>query len=291
MNIRDLTYLLAVHDLQHFGKAAEATCISQPALSMQLKKLETELGVQLFERGNRRVMTTPIGQEVVKLARDIVTDVKTMKALAKAAEAPFAGTMTIGAFPTLAPYFFPHVIPKLNKKFPDLTLLLVEEKTDVLMSKLLEGELDAAFLALPIEHVALSQRLLFSDPFYLAVPRDHALAKRKRVTAQHLENETILLLNEGHCLREQALSFCALASAQENASFRATSLETLRQMIASGIGITLIPEIAMQKNDGICYIPFTKPAPVRQIGLVWRKNSPRAPCINAIADFILLNTV
>ena len=136
MNIRDLTYLLAVHDLQHFGKAAKATCISQPALSMQLKKLEEELGVQLFERGNRRVMTTPIGQEIVKLARNIVTDVKTIKELAKAAEAPFAGTMTVGAFPTLAPYFFPRVIPKLNKKFPDLTLLLVEEKTDVLISKL-----------------------------------------------------------------------------------------------------------------------------------------------------------
>ena len=146
--------------------------------------------------------------------------------------------------------------------------------------------MDAAFLALPIQHAALSERVLFSDPFYLAVPSGHALAKRKRVTSQQLENETVLLLNEGHCLREQALSFCALASAQENASFRATSLETLRQMIVSGVGITLMPEIAMQKNDDICYIPFAKPVPTRQIGLVWRKNSPRTLCINAIADFI-----
>lgn len=287
MNIRDLHYFLAVHDLQHYGKAASVSCVSQPALSMQLKKLEDELGVQLFERTNKRVMTTPVGHQIAEIARNIVMNVDTIKQVAKTAHCPYSGTFKIGAFPTLAPYLFPKIVPRIKRQFPDLTLLLIEEKTQNLISNLTTGKLDAALVALPISGSGLDERLLFSDPFYLAVPNNHRFTKLKSISQKRIANETLWLLDEGHCLREQALSFCSTIQAKENNSFRASSLETLRQMIASGVGITLIPKIAMRKNDGICYIPFSAPAPSRDIGIVWRKNSYRAACIAGIADVIV----
>lgn len=283
MNLRDLQYLTAVADLRHFGQAAARCNISQPTLSMQLKKLEETLGVQLFERNNKQVMVTPIGEEIAQHARHILREAQEIKEIAKTAQDPLAGEFRLGAFPTLAPYFLPLAVPAIRKKLPKLKLLLLEEKTEALLERLKAGTLDAALLALPIEKDGLETTLLFNDQFLLAVPLNHPLAKRKTILQNDIAHERLLLLEDGHCLRSQALEFCHMAGAEEQ-EFRATSLETLRQMVAAGSGITLMPRMSMRKGDGIVYIPFAGNAPSRSIGLVWRKTSPRKPCIEAIAN-------
>ncbi len=284
MNLRDLQYLAAVADHRHFGKAARACNTSQPTLSMQLKKLEETLGVQLFERTNKHVMVTPVGEEIVQRARRILHESGEIKAVAKTAQDPYAGNFRLGAFPTLAPYFLPLAVPAIRKKLPKLKLLLIEEKTKSLLERIIAGPLDAALLALPIDEDELETMPLFDDSFLLAVPPNHPLAKRKSIRQSDIAHEQLLLLEDGHCLRAQALEVCSMTGATENQEFRATSLETLRHMVASGVGITLIPKMAMQKSDGIVYIPFAKPAPSRSIGLVWRKTSARKPCIDALVN-------
>jgi LysR family hydrogen peroxide-inducible transcriptional activator len=284
MNLRDLQYLTAVAELKHFGKAAAACHTSQPTLSMQLKKLEEMLGITLFERSNKRVMITPIGEAIVERAQRILREAEEITATAKMAQNPYAGKFRLGVFPTLAPYFLPLAIPSLRKKFPQLQLLLVEEKTPALLEKLKAGTLDAALLALPIAEDGLETAPLFDDPFLLAVPHNHTLAKRKIIRQNDIADECLLLLEDGHCLRAQALEVCHMAGASEQQEFRATSLETLRHMVTAGVGITLIPRLAMQKKDGIAYIPFAKPAPSRTIGLVWRKISARKLCIEALVS-------
>jgi len=286
MNLRDLQYLVAVTDHRHFGKAARACNTSQPTLSMQLKKLEEYLGVQLFERTNKQVMVTPTGDDIARRARRLLHEAEEIKSVAKMAQDPYAGDLRLGAFPTLAPYFLPLAVPTLRKKLPKLKLLLIEEKTESLVERIKAGTLDAALLALPIEEDGLDTLPLFDDPFMLAVPHNHPLAKRKIVRQSDIADEQLLLLEDGHCLRAQALEVCSMAGAAENQEFRATSLETLRHMVASGVGITLIPKMAMQKGDGIVYIPFAKPTPSRIIGLVWRKTSARMACIRALAESI-----
>ncbi len=287
MNLRDLQYLVAVADQQHFGKAAEQCHVSQPTLSMQLKKMEEYLGVQLFERTNKRVMITPTGEKIAERARQVLRDTQEIRDIAKTAQDPYAGEFRLGAFPTLAPYFLPQVLPAIARKLPKLKLLLVEEKTEQLLDKLKAGTLDAALVALPIEEEGFGSAALFDDPFLLAVPLSHPLAKHKHVNQNDLKGERLLLLEEGHCLRNQALEVCSLMGGFEQQDFRATSLETLRQMVASGVGITLIPKLAMRKKDGIAYIPFAKPAISRTIGLVWRKTTTRKSCIEAMTRLIL----
>lgn len=284
MNLRDLQYLVSVAELRHFGKAAEACNVSQPSLSMQIKKLEDTLGVQLFERTNKHVMVTEIGNEIVKRAKKLLCDAEEIKEFASAHQDPFAGKIRIGAFPTLAPYFFPYIVPKIRKMLPKLRLLLVEEKTDILVNKIIQGELDAAFLALPVEGDELESLPLFEDPFLLAVPIHHPLADNKQISQADIINNDLLLLEDGHCLRSQALEICRVMRVGEYQDFRATSLETLRQMVASGTGITLIPEIAVRKQKDIKYIPFKKPSPSRKIGLVWRRTSARTVCFQKIAQ-------
>ena len=284
MNLRDLQYLTAVADHEHFGKAARACNTSQPTLSMQLKKLEETLGVQLFERTNRQVMITPVGEEIAQRARRILREAEEIKAVAKTAQDPYAGEFRLGAFPTLAPYFLPQAVPAIRKKLPKLKLLLIEEKTESLVERLRAGTLDAALLALPVHEDALETMHLFDDAFLLAVPRGHPLAKRNTIRQSDIADERLLLLEDGHCLRAQALEVCSMTGASENQEFRATSLETLRYMVASGVGITLIPEMAMKKGDGIAYIPFARPAPSRSIGLAWRKSSARLLCIKTLAE-------
>jgi LysR family hydrogen peroxide-inducible transcriptional activator len=286
MNIRDLKYLVAVADERHFGRAARLSHVSQPTLSMQLKKLEETLGVQLFERNNKQVMITQAGSEIAERARIILRDVDALYASAKAAQDPLAGEFRLGAFPTLAPYFLPPVIPKLRKQLPSMKFLLIEEKTDRLIERLKKGLLDAALLALPIQQEGLETRSLFTDPFLLAVPQGHRLAKRRQVTRRDIADEELLLLEEGHCLRAQALEVCSVIGASEHEDFRATSLETLRQMVAAGVGITLIPKLARREDDGIAYIPFGDPAPFRTIGLVWRKGTARRECIDVMAAIL-----
>ncbi len=284
MNLNKFKYLIAVAEYKHFGRAAKSCFVSQPALSMQLQKLETELGVQLFERTNKNVMITAVGKDIVKRAKQLLQDVNEIKEIARAYHDPFAGELRLGAFPTLAPYFFPSIVPQIKQSLPELKLLLVEEKTDKLLQKIKNGEIDAAFLALGFEDdKGLETLPLFDDPFLLAVPTNHLLANRKKIKLADIAGEKLLLLEDGHCLRSQALSVCSLVGAKQQ-EFRATSMETLRQMVASGVGITLIPKLARKDNDGIAYVDFSKPYPSRTICLVWRKTSPRIQCFKQIAE-------
>jgi LysR family hydrogen peroxide-inducible transcriptional activator len=284
MNLRDLRYLVALADLRHFGRAAEACHVSQPTLSTQLKKLEDELGVQLIERAPRKVMLTPVGSDIVVRARRVLADIEQMRETARRTADPEAGSVRLGLFPTLAPYLLPHVVPKIGARFPRLELLLVEEKTEVLLARLREGRLDAAILALPLHEDWLHVERLFEEPFLLAVPRGHALARKDDLKLAELSREHLLLLEDGHCLRDQALAVCAMAGAGEKDGFRATSLETLRQMVAAGVGITLLPLLAVKPpvpvSESIELVRFRNPPPSRKLALVWRRSS-------ALSGFLL----
>jgi LysR family hydrogen peroxide-inducible transcriptional activator len=274
MNIRDLKYLVSVAKEQHFARAAVKSFVSQPTLSMQIKKLEDELEVQIFERSQKNFLVTKVGKEIINKAEIILREVEEIKNIAKNSKNPFSGEVRIGAFPTLASYFFPKVIGKISKKFPQLKLLLLEEKTDELLKKLQSGEIDAAFIAMPINNDAFEKEKIFSEKFLLAVPKNHQLASRKKIQIRDLKGKTLMLLEDGHCLRDQALEACSMLGAFEQQDFRATSLETLRQMVITGAGITLMPEIAIKKEDKISYLEITN-APSRSIGMYWRKSSAR----------------
>jgi LysR family hydrogen peroxide-inducible transcriptional activator len=285
MNIKDLRYLVAVAELGHFGQAAEQCYVSQPTLSGQIKKLEQELGIILFERTNRRVLLTDIGGQIAKSARRILREVDDIHDLAASSLDPLSGKFRLGAFPTLAPYVFPSIVEKVRKSLPDLRLILIEEKTATLVDKLRHGDIDAALLALPVHDDFLVTHSLFNDEFYLAVPTNHELTRHDTIDQSTLRNHRLLLLEEGHCLRDQALEICQLNGISEEYDFRATGLETLRQMVRAGSGITFIPEIAKRNDEsGIQYIPFTSPVPARTIGLVWRKTTTRHAVIDRLIE-------
>jgi len=277
MNLRDLKYLVALADHKHFGRAAAASFVSQPTLSTQIRKLEDELGVALVERAPRRVMLTPVGIDIAQRARKVIAEVDQMAEIARRSQDPEAGTVKLGLFPTLAPYLLPHVLPAVRERFPRLELLLVEEKTDRILDRLRDGRLDAGILALPLHDEQLHLEPLFDEPFVLAVPRSHPMAGQERLRLRELDDRHLLLLEEGHCLRDQALEVCRMAGADERDGFRATSLETLRQMVAAGVGITLLPVLAVQPpvpaSPDVALVPFQGSAPHRQIAMVWRKSS------------------
>ena len=279
MNLRDLRYLVAVADHRHFGRAAQACFVSQPTLSTQIKKLEEELGVELLERSPRNVMLTAVGEQVVERAREVLREADGITEVARRAADPEAGTLRLGIFPTLAPYLLPHVVPLAHRRFPNLELLLVEEKTEEVLRQLRTGSLDAGVLALPVNEPQLHTEPLFEEDFVLAVPAEHPLAGHEGpATSALLAGESVLLLDEGHCLRDQALSVCSMAGARERTGFRATSLETLRQMVASGVGVTLLPELAVRPpvppSDDVVLLRFAPPVPQRQIAMFWRRTSP-----------------
>lgn len=287
MNLRDLKYLVAVADLQSFSGAAERCFVSQPTLSMQIKKLEDELGVAVFERNNRTFRITATGEAIIASARRILAEIGLIESIAAANRDPFAGTFRLGAFPTLASYLFPKVIPPLRAHFPALKLLLIEEKTDRLLEQVHNGQCDAAFLALPVNDASTVSIKLFEDPFVLAVPAHHPLAAERDIDPSLLSSLELLLLDEGHCLRDQALAICFRHGGAEEADFRATSMETLRMMVKAGSGLTLMPKLAIGEDDrGIRYIPFTQPSPKRTIGLVWRKTSPRTRLLDRLCDML-----
>lgn len=285
MNLRDLKYLVAVAEHRNFRKAAEACFISQPTLSMQLKKLEDYLQIQLIERDNRNVLLTSAGNQIVEKAKVILELEDQIKDTAKNFQNPFEGEIKIGAFPTLAPYYFPKIMPKINKAFPKLKVYLVEEKTEILIEKLERGKIDFAFLATPVDSKKLNHEVVFEEKFLVAVSDKNVLAKKKSVNTHDILSQNLLLLEEGHCLREQALEFCAINSLFENTSFRATSLETLRQMVISNIGITLVPEIAAIETRGIKYLPLDKSIKAgREIGLFYRNSGNYGEMARNIAD-------
>lgn len=291
MNSRDLKYLIAIADHNHFGRAAEACFVSQPALSMQIKKLEDRLGIVLIERTNKRILFTEAGKLIVQQARNVLYHVDNLQEIANLAKDPFCGALHLGIIPTLAPYLLPLIIPQLSKQFPKLNFYLVEDKTLNLLKKVTEGTLDGALLALPVEG-DFASHILFDEEFVLAMPLDHAWADRESVCFSDLNNKTLFLLEDGHCLRDQALAVCHRAKASESKSFRATSLETLRYMVAAGVGITLMPKLSCRSDDGVAYLPFAAPAPKRTIGLIWRTSTAKKillehliQCIQACRPF------
>jgi LysR family transcriptional regulator, hydrogen peroxide-inducible genes activator len=290
MNLRDLRYLVALADHKHFGRAAEASFVSQPTLSTQVRKLEEELGVTLVERTPRKVLLTDTGRAVVERARVILREVEQVRELARRTRDPESGAVRLGLFPTLGPYLLPHVVPRLRARFPRLELLLVEEKTPELLRQLHEGRIDAALLALPLNDAQLHVEPLFEEEFLLAVPKDSELAARESLDVEDLHDQRLLLLEDGHCLRDQALDVCQLAGASEKHGFRATSLETLRQMVAANVGMTLLPALAVKppvaQSDDIALLRFRGDPPHRRVALAWRKSSAMGAFLGKLADVV-----
>jgi LysR family hydrogen peroxide-inducible transcriptional activator len=289
VNLRDLEYLVAVADHRHFGRAADACHVSQPTLSTQIRKLERELGVELIERTPRQATLTDVGGQVVERARAVLREADNIREVARRAADPEAGSVTVGIFPTLAPYLLPHVVPGIHARFPQLERLLVEEKTEEVLQRLRDGRLDAGVLALPIHDDQLHCEPLFDEDFVLAVPVDHPLAATEGAASLSvLAGESVLLLEDGHCLRDQALSVCQLSGASERSGFRATSLETLRQMVAAGVGMTLLPQLAVQPpvppSADIRLIRFEEPVPRRTIAMFWRKSSAYREFLPQLAE-------
>jgi LysR family hydrogen peroxide-inducible transcriptional activator len=278
VTLQELKYLVALADHGHFGKAAEACFITQSTLSTQIKKLEAFLGITLFDRSLKRVTPTPTGREILAAARNIVEESERIRELAKHAQDPMTRTIHLGVIPTLGPYYLPHALSLVHKKHPGLRLLLREEMTPQILAHLNEGKLDAGLLALPVNDDNLRVEPLFYEPFFAALPAGHALAKHATLKVADIMKEKLLLLDEGHCLRDQALDVCGTGS-RGREEVRATSLETLRQMVGMGLGLTLLPALAVDAGPRISeklieIRPFKSPPPGRTIGLAWRKRAP-----------------
>jgi LysR family transcriptional regulator, hydrogen peroxide-inducible genes activator len=278
MTLRDLEYLVALADTRHFGRAAARCHVSQPTLSAQLKKLEESLGVSLVERRPRRLALTAAGEAVVQHARRMLREADDIRALARARQDPLAGSLKVGLIPTLGPYLLPRAAPKVAKALPKLQLMLHEYQTEPLIERTLAGELDLAILALPADTKGLVTRSLFREAFLVAMPVSHRLAGKKRVKATDLEDEKLLLLEEGHCLRDQALTFCQLRQVDSINTFGASSLSTIVQMVANGLGLTLLPEISVDletRHADIRVMRFAEPEPSGTLGLAWRSTCSR----------------
>jgi len=290
MNLRDLRYLVALADEGHFGRAAVRCHVSQPTLSAQVRKLEEYLGVPLVERQPRRITLTEAGARVVERARRVLLEADAIIELARSDRDPLAGSLKVALIPTVGPYLLPHVARRLRRDLPRLKLMLYEYQTEPLLEKLRAGEIDVGILALPVPQDGLDTRVLYEEPFTVAVPASHPLAARDRLKLEDLRGETLLLLEDGHCLRDQALEVCSRVRVHEDQDYRATSLETLRQMVAAGHGVTLLPQLAAGSHGstarGLKIKPFAKPAPARTIGAVWRKSTTRGEAIEALAGVV-----
>ncbi|HEX4376095.1 MAG TPA: LysR substrate-binding domain-containing protein [Steroidobacteraceae bacterium] len=288
LKLKDLRYLVAVADTLHFGRAAAKCFVSQPTLSAQLRKLEEYLGVQLIERQPRRIALTEAGQEIARRARTMLESSEAILTMAQTRRDPLAGQLRLALLPTIGPYLLPQVALKMQKALPRLELMLYEYQTEPMLEHLQQGAIDVGILALPVHVEGVVTRELYEEPFVAAVPAQHRLAGRSRVRTEDLQGETLLLLEDGHCLRDQALAVCARSGVHEKQDFRATSIETLRQMVATGAGVTLLPELASvgaySAIKGLSIVPFSKPVPTRTIGAVWRKSTARAAAIDAVCE-------
>jgi LysR family hydrogen peroxide-inducible transcriptional activator len=290
INLKDLKYLVALADTGHFGKAAERCFVSQPTLSAQLKKLEQYLGVQLIERQPNNVQLTETGKQVIERARSMLRSGEEIIALARDNKDPLSGKLKVALIPTVGPYLLPRITQKIRKALPKMGLMLYEHQTAPLLAKLNDGEIDLGILALPVPGEGLVTRALYEESFVLAVPEGHPLAAKSRARLQDLKDQTLLLLEDGHCMREQALEVCSRVETREADDFRATSLETLRQMVVAGLGVTLLPQLAVEppfgSQRGLKAMPFANPQPVRTIGAIWRKSTARSAAIAAVCDVI-----
>ncbi len=286
MNLRDLQYLVAIAEHRHFGKAAQICFVSQPTLSAQIKKLEDELGVQLLERNNKQVLITPLGEALIAQAKVVLQETNKLRDIAKFSRDPFSGQFKLGIIPTIGPYLLPHILPLFRQQLPKLELRLYEDKTAHIIEQLQQGKLDAIILALPINQPGMAHCQLFNESFVIALPKNHPLVSKNNIKLKDLAEENLLLLEEGHCLADQALEICHSIKLHTNTDYRATSLEMLRQMVATGTGLTLLPALASHANPLIKIKSFVAPIPCRTIGLVWRQQSARQICCETLASLI-----
>lgn len=291
MTLRDLEYICAVAEYKHFGRAAESCFVSQPTLSGQIKKLEDQLGIILFERSHKAIRVTDIGKDVIAIAREATDAARRIKAVASAAQDPLAGTISLGLIPTIAPYLIPRFVSKIQTELTKLSVHYREDITDRLVEALLSGELDVAVLATPPEDDNLTAIALYSEPFWLVFPKGHSLDAAKQASMADVKDEDVLLLTEGHCFRDQALSICRPPQKRRRQSLRATSLETLINLVASGQGVTLVPALAMRggwtHDLDLSARKLTEKGAARQIYLTYRKQFPRVEAIKALANIII----
>ncbi len=288
ITLRQLRYLTSLARHRHFGRAAEECAISQPALSMQVRKLEREIGAELIERRLGEIALTDTGLEVAQRAVQILAATRDLVDFARHRDL-LSGNLKLGIIPTLAPYILPRLLPRLQQRYAQLRLELRETQTKLLLDELSRGELDCALLALPVGGDDVETLPLFDDPFLLAVPATDKLPARRRVDIENVDQRRLILLEEGHCLRDQALAFCGAPRRDLPASLGATSLSTVMQMVANGYGVTLLPEVAVDvelRNERVRLLRFNAPEPARSIGLAWRRTSPRKMDFEALGRVI-----
>jgi len=294
MTLTELRYIVALNQTQHFGKAAEKCFVSQPTLSVAIKKLEEELDVALFERSRSQVRPTAIGKQIIEQAQTVLDQANQIQELADLGKDPLGSTLSIGAIFTVGPYLFPHFVPRLQKSTPNMPLYVEENYTAVLREKLRHGELDAIVIALPFNEPDVVTQTLYEETFVVLLPADHSLAKSSNITPKQLESEQVLLLGEGHCFRDQVLDACpnlkkVLSNAHDQLQsvVEGSSLETLKHMVASGLGITILPESAAQLsqygNGLLCTRPLISSASTRSVALAWRASFPRHQAIDALS--------
>jgi len=294
MTLTELRYIVAVAREKHFGRAAEACFVSQPTLSVAIKKLEDELEVKLFERGANEVTVTPLGEEIVRQAQTVIEGAAGIKETAKRGKDPVSGPLRLGVIYTIGPYLLPDLVKQAIDRVPQMPLMLQENFTAKLLDMLRTGELDCAIMAEPFPDTGLAVAPLYDEPFMVAVPKTHALAKRKHVSAEELKQETMLLLGTGHCFRDHVLEVCPeyarFSSDAEGIrkSFEGSSLETIKYMVASGMGVTVVPQLSVPKDTQphVRYIPFSAPVPTRRVVLAWRRTFTRYEAIAALRNAI-----
>ena len=294
MTLTELKYIVAVAREKHFGRAAEACFVSQPTLSVAVKKLEEELDVKLFERGASEVSVTPLGEQIVRQAQQVIEQAAALKEIAKLGKDPLSGPLRLGVIYTIGPYLLPDLVRQVIDRVPQMPLMLQENFTAKLLDMLRLGELDCAILAEPFPDTGLAVAPLYDEPFLAAVPSQHPLAKRKSITAEELKAETMLLLGTGHCFRDHVLEVCPeyarFASNAEGIrkSFEGSSLETIKYMVASGMGVTVVPQLSVpaEPQPHIKYVKFSAPVPTRRVVLAWRRTFPRYEAIAALRNAI-----
>jgi LysR family hydrogen peroxide-inducible transcriptional activator len=299
MTLTELRYIVAVAREKHFGRAAEACFVSQPTLSVAIKKLEEELDVKLFERGANEVSVTPLGDAIVRQAQSVIEQAAAIKEIAKRGKDPLNGPLKLGIIYTIGPYLLPDLVRHAIELTPQMPLMLQENFTVKLLEMLRTGELDCAIMAEPFPDTGLAIAPLYDEPFIVAVPRAHPLAKRKSVSAEELKRETMLLLGTGHCFRDHVLEVCPefarFSSDAEGIrkSFEGSSLETIKHMVASGMGITVVPWLSMSREAGslVRYVPFAEPAPSRRVVLAWRRTFTRYEAVAALRNAVYACTL
>lgn len=290
MTLTELRYVVALAQERHFGRAAQKCFVTQPTLSLAVAKLEDELGVALFERGKSEVLVTPAGEAVVEQARRVIDEVAKIPTLAKGSQDQLAGPLRLGAIPTIGPYLLPALVPALRKRAPNMPLVIEENFTANLAPMLRDGALDAALIALPFNVPGVVTKALYEEPFSVVVPEGHAWSKKKRVRPDELAGEEMLVLNAGHCFRDQVLEACpGQANTADPEGRTGSSLETIRNMVASGLGVSVLPALALQPRYGsklVREVPFTSPAPSRKVAIAWRLSFARPRAIEALAGAV-----